>query len=170
MVQQVGNCREEYKCAIFKTLIRDCGCKMCLSTSVWSYQEKPTIRILGKLTRTPISFLYTWHMHIKVSKTFVIKCAKIRHFLQLTASFSLAFSLFTFTGDGFPKTRMPIGDIGSQIACAFANRAGIYCCMLLYLFTPYYLWCGCLRMGTFLCTFLVGTGNRLWLERLSHTD
>ncbi len=97
-----------------------------------SRRVQVTIRILGKLTCTTISFLYTWHMHIKVSKTFVVKCAKIRHFLQLTASFSLAFSLFTFTGDGFPKTRMPIGDIGSQIACAFANRAGIYCCMLLY--------------------------------------
>src|SRR6266516_5162390 len=164
MVEQVNNCREEYKCAIFKILISDCGCKMRLSTSVWSYQEKPTIRILGKLTRTTISFLYTWHMHIKVSKTFVVKCAKIRHFLQLTASFCLAFSLFTFKGDGLSKTRMPIGNIGAQIACAFANSAGIYCCML------YQLWCGCLCMRTFLCIFLVGTGNRLWLERLGHTD
>src|SRR5207237_8759509 len=127
MIQQVGNCRKEYKCAIFKTLISDCGCKMCLSTSVWSYQEKPTIRILGKFTRTPISFLYTWHMHIKDYKTFVIKCAKIRHFLQLKAPICLAFSIFTFTGNGLSTTGLHIRDFGTQIACAFSQASVMYC-------------------------------------------
>src|SRR5437764_13804077 len=150
MVEQVRNCREEYKCAIFETLISDRGCEMCLSTSVRSYQEKPTIRVLRKLTRTTISFFYTRYTCIKISKALIIKCAKIGHFLQLTPPFSLAFSLFTFTSDRFTKTGMPIGDIGAQIACAFANRAGIYCCILLYLFTPDQLWRGCLCMGIFL--------------------
>src|SRR5438876_5881573 len=126
MVEQVGNCREEYKCTIFETLICDCSCEMCLSTSVRSYHEKPTIRVLCKLICTTKCFLYTSYTCIKVSKTFVIKCAKIRHLLQLTPPFVLAFSLFTITGDGFTKTGMPIGDIGAQIARAFANRAGIY--------------------------------------------
>src|SRR5436305_11063220 len=113
MVEQVWNSREEYKRTIFQTLISNCCCEMCLSTSVGPYQEKPTVRILGKLTRTTISFLYSWHMHIKVSKTFVIKCAEIRHFLQLTAPFSLTFSFFTFTGNRFSKTGMPKGNISS---------------------------------------------------------
>src|SRR6516165_6255799 len=113
MVEQVGNCREEYKRAIFQALISYCCCKVCLSTSVWSDKEQPTVRILGKLTRAIVCFLNTWHMHIKVSKTFVIKRAKIRHFLQLLTPFSLAFGFFTFTGDWFPKTGMPKGYIGS---------------------------------------------------------
>src|SRR2546430_6656053 len=150
MVEQVGNCRKEYKCTIFETLIGDCCRQVSLSTSVRSYQEKPTMGVLRKLTCTTKSFLYTSYTCIKVSKTFVIKCAKIRHFLQLTPPFGLAFSLFTFTGDGFAKTGMPIRDIGAQIARTLANRTGIYCCILLYLFTLNELGGRCLLLINFL--------------------
>ena len=111
MIEQVWDGSKEYQRAIVQALIGDSSGEMRFTATIRPDKEQPAIRVTRKFIGDIVGFLYAGYARIKALETLVVKCAEIGHLLQLLTSFLFAFSLFTFTGNGFAKTGVSIWHI-----------------------------------------------------------
>src|SRR5262249_1650933 len=61
----------------------------------------------------------------EVFEAFMLQVAKIGYFLQLPAPLFFALGFFTFTGNRSAKVWVPEGNIGAQVARAFADLTNL---------------------------------------------